>query len=135
AAPYAYDVVLAVSRDGGRRWSEPVRPHADGTQTEHGFVSMWPQPQGGLGIAWLDGRNTAGAHAAGATGADANADAPVDAGHAHPGAAAPADGAMTLRAASFDAALRGGAEVEIDASVCDCCQTSAAVTARGPLLV
>ncbi|MBJ6979170.1 sialidase family protein [Luteimonas sp. MC1895] len=113
-APAAYDVVLAVSRDGGRRWSEPVRPHADGTRTEHGFVSMWRQPQDGLGIAWLDGRNTAGAHAAGGVGAD---------------------GAMTLRATSFDAGLRGGAEVEIDASVCDCCQTSAAVTARGPLLV
>lgn len=117
-APYAYDVVLAVSRDGGRRWSEPVRPHDDGTQTEHGFVSMWPQPQGGLGIAWLDGRNTAGGH---------EHEVEQD-GHA-------SAGAMTLRATSFDASLRGGAGVEIDARVCDCCQTSAAVTARGPLLV
>ena len=151
-APYAYDVVLAVSRDGGRRWSEPVRPHADGTQTEHGFVSMWPRPQGGLGIAWLDGRNTAGAHQADGEPAAAevaagDADAAAggsadDAGgppvqgetHAHP-AATHGAGAMTLRAASFDAALRGSGEVEIDASVCDCCQTSAAVTARGPLLV
>ncbi|HEY4529887.1 MAG TPA: sialidase family protein [Luteimonas sp.] len=139
-APYAYDVVLAVSRDGGRRWSEPVRPHSDGTQTEHGFVSMWPQPQGGLGIAWLDGRGTAGGHAAGA--ADAGTGAGTDAGtgdpghgHAHPAAATPPHGAMTLRAATFDAALRGSGEVGIDASVCDCCQTSAAVTARGPLLV
>ena len=145
-APYAYDVVLAVSRDGGRRWSEPVRPHSDGTETEHGFVSMWPQPQGGLGIAWLDGRGTAGAREtiAATDGAGTPAggsaatpvtgtDAPGD-GHAH---AAPhaSGGAMTLRAATFDAALRGSGEVEIDASVCDCCQTSAAVTARGPLLV
>lgn len=151
-APYAYDVVLAVSRDGGRRWSEPVRPHADGTQTEHGFVSMWPRPGGGLGIAWLDGRNTAAAHGAaaaddGETAADAHAGADTGAadgdtgsaggGDGHDGHAAGAHGggAMTLRAASFDATLRGGGEVEIDASVCDCCQTSAAVTARGPLLV
>ena len=111
-APYAYDVVLAASRDGGRSWSTPVRPHDDGTQTEHGFVSMWPRLEGGLGIAWLDGRNTAGAH-------DGDADA----------------GAMTLRATSYDAGLRAGVGVEIDASVCECCQTSAAVTARGPLLV
>ncbi|GGJ95964.1 sialidase family protein [Luteimonas terricola] len=117
-APYAYDVMLAMSGDGGRRWSTPVSPHDDGTQTEHGFVSMWPAAQGGLGIAWLDGRNTAGAH---------------DGDDAHGGHAAA--GAMTLRAAHFDGALRRGADVEIDASVCDCCQTSAAVTARGPLLV
>ena len=139
-ALHAYDVVLAVSRDGGRRWSEPVRPHSDGTQTEHGFVSMWPQPQGGLGIAWLDGRGTAGGHVGGDAGHDSEAQggdvAAATAGtggdrHAHE--ASP--GAMTLRAATFDAALRGSGEVEIDASVCDCCQTSAAVTARGPLLV
>jgi hypothetical protein len=41
---------------------------------------------------------------------------------------------MTLRAAHFDTALRRSADVEIDASVCDCCQTSVAITARGPLL-
>lgn len=111
-APYAYDVRLARSSDGGRNWSAPVSPHDDGTQTEHGFVSMWPQGPGALGIAWLDGRNTAGG---------------THAGHA--------TGAMSLRAASFDGALRKDAEVGIDASVCDCCQTSAAFTARGPLLV
>ena len=120
-APYAYDIMLATSRDGGRSWSQPVRPHDDGTQTEHGFVSMWPQPQGGLGIAWLDGRNTGGA--------DADAAQPGHEGHASHG------GAMTLRATGVDANLRLAPGVEIDASVCDCCQTSAAVTARGPLLV
>ncbi|WP_133000154.1 sialidase family protein [Luteimonas arsenica] len=112
-APYAYDVMLATSRDGGRRWSEPVSPHDDGTQTEHGFVSLWPRADGGLGIAWLDGRNTA-----------ARGD-----GHGEHA------GAMTLRASGIDGALRRSADVEIDARVCDCCQTSAAVTARGPLLV
>ncbi|MEN1928756.1 sialidase family protein [Luteimonas sp. MJ250] len=141
-APYAYDVRLSNSLDGGRSWSEPVSPHDDGTQTEHGFVSMWPQGQGTLGIAWLDGRNTAGnGHAD-----HGEADAAGDAGDAAAGAtmgaatnaasAAVADlAAMTLRAASFDGHLRRAADVEIDASVCDCCQTSAAVTARGPLLV
>lgn len=124
-APYAYDIMLAMSRDGGRRWSAPVSPHDDGTQTEHGFVSLWPAVQGGLGIAWLDGRNTGGTAHAGADAQDAHGglDQP-DAGHA-----------MSLRAAHFDAALARSADVEIDTSVCDCCQTSVAVTARGPLLV
>lgn len=42
---------------------------------------------------------------------------------------------MTLRAATFDAAMRRSGEQEIDARVCDCCRTDVAVTARGPLLV
>lgn len=117
SAPYAYDVRLARSHDGGRNWSAPVSPHDDDTQTEHGFVSMWPQEPGTLGIAWLDGRATAGGHAA----------------HAADGSEA--GGAMALRAAAFDGALRKSSEVGIDARVCDCCQTAAAVTARGPLLV
>ncbi|NLA68684.1 MAG: exo-alpha-sialidase [Gammaproteobacteria bacterium] len=104
-APYAYDIMLATSRDGGGRWSTPVSPHADGARVEHGFVSMWPRADGGLGIAWLDGRGTADG------------------------------GPMALRATAVDAALRMEAETEVDASVCDCCQTSDAVTARGPLLV
>src|SRR5690606_9855972 len=44
-APYAYDVMLAMSRDGGGRWSTPVSPHDDGTRSEHGFVSLWPAPR------------------------------------------------------------------------------------------
>ena len=147
-APYAYDVMLAMSRDGGRRWSAPVSPHDDGTQTEHGVVSMWPAVEGGLGLAWLDGRNTGGARhdehdgpdadiaPSGSPVVDADADHRVagDAGAAEHAGQATA-GAMSLRAARFDGALRRSADVEIDASVCDCCQTSAAVTARGPLLV
>ncbi|MGJ4803182.1 sialidase family protein [Luteimonas sp. SDU82] len=117
AAPYAYDLVLTRSRDGGANWAPPVMPHDDGTQTEHGFVSLWAQDAGWLGVAWLDGRNTGGGQA----------------GHAgHGGAHA---GAMTLRAAFFDGDLQRSGEAEIDARVCDCCQTAVATTTRGPLLV
>jgi hypothetical protein len=112
-APYAYDVVVATSRNGGARWSTPLLPHNDGTQTEHGFVSLWPRSRDALGIAWLDGRNTGGGdhdtHVSG--------------------------GAMTLRAATIGADLRVTDSVELDAMTCDCCQTSVALTARGPLLV
>ena len=114
AAPYAYDVVLSTSRNDGMNWSEPVRPHTDGTATEHGFAALWPQGNDALGIAWLDGRNTAGAE----KGEDG-----------HGGAA------MTLRSAVFDSTLRTGGDTELDASVCDCCQIDAALTAKGPLLV
>lgn len=112
-APYAYDVVLSRSQDGGARWSAPLMPHDDGTQTEHGFVSLWPQAPDALGIAWLDGRNTGGGDHA-----------------SHVGG-----GAMTLRTAIIGADLGRRGDAELDAMVCDCCQTSVALTARGPLLV
>lgn len=122
-APYAYDVMLVRSMDHGMNWSAPVRVHDDGTATEHGFVSFWPQGEDRLGMAWLDGRRT---------GDQAKADAGGDhAGH-DPGEGG---GAMTLRAAVFDGNLRARQAAEIDARTCDCCQTAAAATADGALLV
>lgn len=114
-ATYAYDVVLTRSADGGATWSKPFKVNDDGTQTEHGFVSLWPDGADGIGVAWLDGRRTGGA--------------------GHGGGHAGHRGAMSLRAARFDAALARSFDSEIDAMTCDCCQTDAAPTARGPLLV
>jgi len=122
AATYAYDVALVRSADGGATWSAPVLVNDDGTPTEHGFVSLWPATDDSVGVAWLDGRNTAGA----------GHDAPT----AHDGHAAGADEAtmMTLRSTVFDAALQRGAEHVLDLSTCDCCQTAAVATASGALL-
>jgi hypothetical protein len=120
-APAAYDIMLSTSRNGGARWNGPVVPHDDGTASEHGFVSLWPASRDTLGIAWLDGRNTAPS-------AQAPADAAQTDGHAH-------GGAMSLRAATFDATLRRLHEAELDAMTCDCCQTDATVTSKGALLV
>jgi hypothetical protein len=113
AATYAYDVQIARSTDGGTRWSAPLVPHRDGTPTEHGFVSLFPARDGRLAAAWLDGRDTQ----------------PEAAAHGHEG------GAMTLRYAAVgtDGTLQD--EALLDARVCDCCQTSAAVTGEGPLVV
>ncbi|MCM2336325.1 MAG: glycoside hydrolase [Pseudomonas sp.] len=118
AAPYAYDVVLTRSADAGATWSTPLEVNDDGTPTEHGFVAMWPAARDRIGIAWLDGRKTGGGHEGHAQGHDAGAMA-----------------MMTLRTAHFDAALARSDETEVDASTCDCCQTDAALTERGPLLV
>ncbi|NZA25885.1 exo-alpha-sialidase [Luteimonas sp. SJ-92] len=112
--PYAYDVVMTRSRDGGANWAPPVSPHDDGTPTEHGFVSLWPQGRDLLGIAWLDGRNTGGA------------------GHDAHGAH---DGAMMLRTALFDAGLQPVHEATVDTRTCECCKTDVAMTDRGALLV
>jgi hypothetical protein len=53
---FAYDVRVAASRDAGKSWRPAVIPHRDGTQTEHGFVSMTPWDRGAMGLVWLDGR-------------------------------------------------------------------------------
>lgn len=114
AATYAYDVVLARSGDGGATWSSPLAVNDDGTPTEHGFASLWAAGPDSIGIAWLDGRETAGGHG----------------GHGGGHGA----GAMTLRTLRLDAALARHDETRLDASTCDCCQTSAALTADGLLL-
>jgi hypothetical protein len=137
-APYAYDVMLVRSLDHGMNWSTPRRVHDDTTKTEHGFVSMWAQGDGSLGVAWLDGRNTADAQKAGNDhGGHANSHADGDDGHGDDGhgGGGHGGGAMTLRAAVFDANLQSTAGTELDAMVCDCCQTDAAATADGAVLV
>ena len=112
SATYAYGVRLAFSRDAGRTWSAPLTPHSDSSNTEHGFVSLWRTARGdGVEAVWLDGRKYD----------RANADATNE---------------MSLATAAFT--LDGGAsspERILDGRVCDCCQTSAAVTSRGPVIV
>lgn len=109
---YAYDVALALSRDGGETWDAPINPHTDNTRTEHGFVSLFPW-KAGVGALWLDGRNTSAE------------------GHGeHGGADA---GGMTLRSAVIepDQTITDGRLV--DDLVCDCCQTDIAITDQGPI--
>ena len=110
---YSYDVRLAFSEDAGQTWTEPMSPHDDGTPTEHGFATLLPVGPSVLAI-WLDGRRTEGGE-----------------GHDHHAA-----GAMTLRSLTIGrASLGSGAGAEIDARVCDCCQTDAALTDEGPIVV
>jgi hypothetical protein len=112
AGTYAYDVRLSHSRDNGKTWATSFTPHHDGTQTEHGFASLLQMPGAGLGLFWLDGRATSGGHG----------------GHG-------GGGAMSLRFGSFDQKWKQTADAAIDARVCDCCPTAAAVTADGPVVV
>lgn len=118
AATYTYDVALVRSADDGASWSEPVLVNDDGTPTEHGFVSLWPEGGDSLGIAWLDGRETFAPEGA-VAGHDGHGGGP---------------GAMTLRSARFGPDLQRHDEVRIDGRVCDCCPTAVAGTTRGALL-
>jgi hypothetical protein len=130
---YAYGVRISRSADVGTTWSPAVIPHRDSTQTEHGFVSMFPAPgpgaadgagpSGSTGAVWLDGREMAGQE----EGAEGHAG-----GHGGDGVGS---GSMTLRYASIDAAGTTSEEALLDERVCECCQTSAAMTEEGPVVV
>lgn len=112
---YAYDVNISISKDGGNSWTKPLVPHRDNTQTEHGFVSLIPLADGRLGAIWLDGRNMQNMKET-----DEHAPAPES---------------MTLRYATIDTAGNLTDETQLDERVCECCQTSAAVTSQGPIVV
>jgi hypothetical protein len=107
--PEAYNLRLAWSKDGGATWSQPVSPHHDGTQTQHGFASLFDAPGGGLGLVWLDGRAT-------------NPDSPN------------ATDNMSLRTTVYGKDFRQLRETAIDTRVCDCCPTSVSITSEGPIV-
>lgn len=106
--PHAYDIYLVLSQDAGEQWSEPFRLHRDDTQTEHGFVSFLPWTGDQLGVVWLDGREMS------------------EEGQ---------EGSMSLRFTTVPEPGRLGREVILDDRVCECCQTSAALTGRGAIVV
>lgn len=105
---YDYAVCTTQSTDGGRHWSDLQPVHGGVARGEHGFVSVLPWPGGGMGYVWLDGRAMA-----------------VDPDH----------GSMMLRHAVIGAGGKPGPEALLDARTCECCQTGAARTARGVLVV
>ena len=112
---YAYDVNLALSKDGGKTWSKPIIPHTDGTQTEHGFVSLLPLADERLGTVWVDGR--------------ALKDMKVEEDDG------PLPVSMALRFAAIDSEGKVSDEAVLDERICECCQTSAAMTAEGAIAV
>jgi hypothetical protein len=111
---YAYDVHVARSTDNGQTWGKPLVPHTDRTETEHGFVSLVPLSDGRVGAVWVDGRATSDVK----KGHDEDAPLPVS---------------MQLRYAAIDAEGRLSDEAVLDERICECCQTSAAMTSEGPV--
>ena len=100
-----YGIEWSRSTDEGTSWSPPQTLHEHTEGPEYGFVSMAPTPDDELAVYWLDGRTSS-----------------------------PDDGQMQLRTANIG---REGPPTErrmVDDRVCDCCQTSAAATARGPVV-
>lgn len=103
----ASKVMLSWSKDRGKTWSHAVSPHHDGTNTEHGFASLFQAPGAGLGLIWIDGRAT------------------------NPKTES---GDMSLRASVYDAAGKQLRETVVAPRVCECCSTSVAETSEGPII-
>lgn len=119
---YSYDIRISFSGDKGRTWSNAIRPHRDGTPTEHGFVSMLAEGDGVRAV-WLDGRNYAAAREKQGKGQEGR-----------PGDHEEVDADMTVRTAlvHLDGSLAD--EAALDGRACDCCPTDAVATMSGLLV-
>ena len=113
-ATFTYDIKLVASADAGKTWGTPTTLHDDGKKAEHGFVSIIPYNDQFI-AAWLDGRKTA-----------MEGDHSSHEGH---------HGEMTLRGALLDKKGTKTKEWELDGRICDCCQTTIAITDNGPVIV
>ena len=112
---YAYDVNIALSSDEGRSWGAALVPHRDGTERQHGFVSLVAIDAQRFMAIWLDGRNY------GSSVSFAADESTTD--------------AMQLRATIVGADGSLSEETLLDARTCTCCQTSATRTDSGKMLV
>ena len=110
SATFSYDIKLNVLPKGQSRWTTNLPLHNDSTATEHGFVTALPIKSDSFFVTWLDGRNT------------------VPNGHEH-------GGAMNIRAAEVSSNGEINAESLLDDRTCDCCQTTAAITSNGPVVL
>jgi hypothetical protein len=108
---YSYDAKYIMSADGNT-WGTPMLLNEDGKDAEHGFVTIIPYRENFF-ITWLDGRNAAMEG--------------MDHGGMH--------GAMSLRAAIVDKTGKKLNEWMLDDRTCDCCQTTAAITSNGPVVI
>jgi len=110
---YSYDVRMATSTDG-QKWGAPFLLNRDGTNTEHGFVTLTPLKDGGVGATWLDGRKMK-----------------AEGGNEHGSHDA---GDMSIRYANVSAKGELTGDTELDNRTCECCATGMAMTSAGPLI-
>ncbi|MCH9661241.1 MAG: hypothetical protein K0U54_10065 [Bacteroidetes bacterium] len=106
---YTYDVKLNLYNVESHLTKKNFILHDDGTQSEHGFVSMRPYAANSFMVTWLDGRDTVGKEHGG--------------------------GQMTLRGALVFEDGTIDYDTLLDERVCDCCQTATAIGANDRIIV
>lgn len=110
-SPYAYGIEIALSSDDGATWGAPIVPHRDDSPREHGFASLLADGAEGALVMWLDGRDYD----------SSQPDAPTN--------------AMQLRSTTLGSGAVLGEDIKLDTRTCTCCQTSAARTDDGTILL
>jgi hypothetical protein len=108
AGRYDYGVRVARSKDGGRTWVRSASPHDSTEAGEHGFVSLVPLPNARVAVTYLNGH----AHGEGGT-----------------------SGGTQVAISEYDAKGALAKLVTLDRRACDCCQTAAASTSKGMVVV
>lgn len=111
ADKYATAIQVAASKDGGALWSTPVRPYPDSVQGQHSFLSVFPLGPN-LELVWLDAQV-----------------------QTHSGPDHSSMGAIGLRNVELDREMRIRSDRWVTPIACECCPTSAAITAEGPVVV
>ena len=106
---YTYDVKLNLYSKENKSWKNNILLHDDGTQSEHGFVSILPFEKDSFFVTWLDGRTTVN----------------VPKGEEQ----------MTIRGAIINNNGDIEQDVLLDNRVCDCCNTATTMTINGPVVV
>lgn len=113
ASSYSYDVNIALSGDDGKTWGRKLTPYQDKSVGQHGFVTLLPITEDELIAIWLDAR----AYDDNAEDEDAFTNA------------------MQLRSAVINKDGSVRTDVVLDVRTCTCCQTDAAITNDGSVLV
>jgi len=116
---YATAIQTSVSWDEGKTWSGALKPYGDALAGQHSFLSWFPSKEG-IGLVWLDARQRAEVRHA-ARQMETTHDDHI--------------GAIGLRYAAFNAEGKPMGDSFVDPITCECCPTSAAGTARGPVVV
>ena len=111
---FSYDIRIFTSVDDGNTWDNSFLLNNDGLEAEHGFVSMQPW-NGKIFFTWLDGRQTA---------VDGSEKADHEGHH----------GSMSLRSGVRSYSGEVLAEWLVDDRTCDCCQTTAWIGQKGPVV-
>lgn len=111
---FSYDIKLNILPEGQTDWQTELPLHTDGTKTEHGFVTVLPFKENGFFVTWLDGRNMSMDHA--------------NEHMSH-------NGSMTIRAAEVSNNGTISENILLDEKTCSCCQTTAAITSNGPIVL
>ena len=109
---YAYDINIALSSDAGQSWGPPIVPHDDQSRRQHGFLTLLPTVGNEMIAIWLDARK-----------------------YNSQGAEDSFGNAVQLRSTTVGKDGTLGKDIPLDLRACSCCQTSAAITGNGTVLI